>query len=277
MRFDDKAVEWLDAHNHLHFSELDVFGDELWGSLDAAGVAGGMICGTHPGDWLAAVERARGAATGCWLVSAGVHPWKAGQLREGWMEELEELLSSGEVQGVGEIGLDRWIEGVDFRAQGEVFSKQWRMAARLGLPVTVHCLRAWEDLWAVLEELPPVSGFLLHAYGGSAVEVKRWVKKGAWFSFSGSFLGRPRKVQPFFGVPLERLLIETDAPAMLPARGFQFWPEGMSAESFEREPPNHPASLAACGRALAEELRLPEAELAAMTRRNFETLFGPVS
>jgi len=90
--------------------------------------------------------------------------------------------------------------------------------------------------------------FLMHSFGGSIEIAERLLKKGAWFSFSGYFLQeRKRKVlEVFRKLPHDRILLETDAPEMMPPGGFVKFPLGENI--------NHPANLRAIAEALGEEL-----------------------
>jgi len=174
-----------------------------------------MVNGTTEADWPAVAELATQHE---WILpSFGLHPWYLRQRTPQWEETLREFLTRFPQSGVGEIGLDRWMENPDLEDQKSVFETQWRLAVALDRPITVHCLRAWGALDELLSTLPsPGRGFLLHAYGGPAEMVKRWTSLGAYFSFSPSFLlpGRERKLEPFRIIPANRLLVETDAPSM---------------------------------------------------------------
>lgn len=206
---------WIDAHNHLQNPALQPPLAETVPALEKAGVACAVVNGTTEADWPAVAALADRHP---WVLpSFGLHPWYLRQRTPQWEAALRELLIRFPQAGVGEIGLDRWMENPDPEDQKAVFEIQWRLAVELDRPVTVHCLRAWGTLDDLLSTLPrPKRGFLLHAYGGPAEMVKRWVSLGACFSFSPSFLapGRERKLEPFHIIPADRLLVETDAPSM---------------------------------------------------------------
>jgi len=133
--------------------------------------------------------------------------------------------------------------------------------------MTIHALKAWEPLFATFEEERPPEKFLLHSFGGSPELVKRLADLGAWFSFSGSFL-QPRKakvVEAFKFVPQDRLLVETDAPDMIPPEGF------ITHHAAEG---NHPANLVRIAEGLAERLEIPAEALAASASGNHRKFFG---
>ena len=114
----------------------------------------------------------------------------------------------------------------DFESQQAILRKHLAFAAELDRPLTVHCLRAWEELLDLLGTSPRLArGFLLHSYSGPVELVDSFVELGAYFSFSGYFLNENKKAKLalFCDIPADRLLVETDAPAMpLPPDRIEF-------------------------------------------------------
>ncbi len=205
-----------DAHNHLQDARFDGIRDQIIHEMIASGVTRCVVNGTCPADWPQVAALAR-KHPGLIIPSFGLHPWR--EPTEGWLDQLVHFLDTVPDACVGECGLDRWIEGYDIDRQTEVFTTQLDLAAARNLPISIHCLKAWGQLVDLLESRPlPRRGFLLHSYGGSAELVPRLAKLGAYFSFSGYFLHeRKQNVRDAFRlVPADRLLIETDAPDMLP-------------------------------------------------------------
>jgi TatD DNase family protein len=188
---------------------------------------------------------------------------------------------------IGEIGLDRWIldrarpndprlaglRRASLAEQIEVFTWQLTEAAERNLPVTIHCIDAWGALAEVLRAGPvPARGFLLHAYGGSADLAKEFAQLGAYFSFNGYFLharqGAKRDV--FASLPLDRLLVETDAPAMpLPVEAQTHSLPGLA----DGNPINHPGNIGAVYVGLAGLRNMPLQELETVVGANFRRLF----
>jgi TatD DNase family protein len=156
-----------------------------------------------------------------------------------------------------------------------VFRWQLALAAERNLPASIHCLDAFGALHDVLRSSPlPQRGFLLHAYSGSSELAFAFAKLGAYFSFNGSFL-EPRKTrlrELYATLPVNRLLVETDAPAMsLPAN----LERHHLPATAEGEPINHPANIAATYAALAELRGISLEALTAQVAENFVNLFGP--
>jgi TatD DNase family protein len=131
--------------------------------------------------------------------------------------------------------------------QTEVLRAQWALAVERERAVTVHCLKAWGALWDFVREGPPAPrGFLLHSYGGPGEMIGGFVKHGAYFSFSGYFLQERKAAQRgvFREIPLDRLLVETDAPDMLP-------PAAPGVRLLENGTLNSPVNLEFCYRGFA--------------------------
>jgi TatD DNase family protein len=237
--------------------------------MRSAGIAGCVVNGTSEEDWEAVAGL--GETFPDFVRPAfGLHPWRAHERSAGWLKKLEGWLDRFPGASVGECGLDGWIEGPSLEVQREVFLPQLALARQRGLPVTVHALKAWEALFEALDrEPPPEGGFLLHSFGGSAELAKRTADLGAWFSFSGYFL-QPRKakvLEAYRAVPRERLLVETDAPDMLP-------PEEFVSERMEDERVNHPVNLVRIAEGLAGVLGMTVGELEKLTDGNAGRFFG---
>jgi len=207
-----------DAHNHLQDRRFEGIREDLITTMIAHGVSRCVVNGTSPEDW---PQVAQLAALYPELVipSFGLHPWKTPS--PNWQQQLTSYLDTVPHACIGECGLDRWIKGYDIELQREVFTAQLDLASQRNLPLSIHCLKAWGLLIEILESRPlPQRGFLLHSYSGSAELIPRLAELGAYFSFSGYFLHqRKQNVRDAFSaVPSERLLIETDAPDMLPPK-----------------------------------------------------------
>ncbi|MCW5548124.1 MAG: TatD family hydrolase [Opitutaceae bacterium] len=274
-----------DAHNHLHDEWLQPHLDRIAADLTGAGIAGAVVNGTTPDDW---PQVSALATRFSWVIpSYGVHPWDCGNRPDDWLGLLESRLASEPRAHVGEIGLDRWIldraKPDDPRLTGlrrapldeqiDLFTAQLALAARDNRAASIHCIDAWGALFDTLRAASlPARGFLLHAYAGPEEMIKPFADLGAYFSFNGSYLDPKRAGQreTFRSVPPDRLLIETDAPAMpLPA----------ALEKFSLPPSptgtrlNHPANLAAVYTGLAAFLgRRPE-QLTAQVEKNHHRLF----
>ncbi len=296
-----------DAHNHLQSESLAPHLDQIVADLSAEGIAGAVVNGTSPEDW---PKVSALASRHSWVVpSYGIHPWDCGNRPADWQDQLrntfaqsDQLRSLQSLQSeskvglptvalakVGEIGLDRWMlnraKPDDPRLAGlrrapldeqlEVFLWQLNLAADQGRAASIHCIDAWGALFeALLTAKLPKQGFLLHAYSGPIEMVKAFADLGAYFSFNGSYLDpkRTNQRETFKSVPMDRLLIETDAPSM-PMRND--WNRHNLSESPDGSPLNHPANIGGIYEGLADFLAQPLDALTLQVAQNFQTLFIP--
>lgn len=263
-------MKLYDAHNHLQDRRLKPVLPAVMSALGAEPIAGMVVNGTSEEDWPAVLELAR-----AWpqvLPSFGYHPWYVKKRSPQWQAELVRFLDAVP-SAIGEIGLDRWIKDYDLPAQEEAFVWQLRLAAERGLPVSIHCIQAWGRLTEILRREPrPACGFLLHSYGAAPELVPGLAKLGAYFSLPGYFAHERKNCQreTFRLVPLDRLLIETDAPDQsLPAERVRFPLVDNNGNTL-----NHPANLRAVYEFAAELLGLPLEKLAAQVEANFMRLFS---
>ncbi len=249
---------YIDCHNHLQDESFDPDRPQTIQSAQDVGVIYSVVNGTSPSDWHALQDLAR--EYDHIIPCFGLHPWFVNKVQGyPWQDELRTFLDDTP-SGIGEIGLDRWIKESSLENQVAAFRFQWTLAAQLDRPVMIHCLRAWGLL---LEELQrPVPGpprFLIHGFGGSAELIKPLAQLGAYFSFAGNALDTHKsKIQEaLYQVPLERLLVETDAPDMPPPPDFRRPALSASQGRYRNEPANLPlimAGLAALRPEAEEEL-----------------------
>jgi TatD DNase family protein len=275
-----------DAHNHLQDAWLTPHRAQVFHDLAKIPLRGAVVNGTCESDWLDVSSLAREHAFV--LPSFGLHPWNVGNATPHWRDALGRQLDANPRAAVGEIGLDRWIldraRPDDSRLAGlrrapleeqlTVFRWQLELAAERNLPATIHCIDAWGALLDALRSTPrPARGFLLHAYGGSAELAREFAALGAYFSFNGYFLGdrQSAKREIFKSLPADRVLAETDAPAMpLPSQSREYELPGLA----DGNPINHPANIAAVYTGLAQIRNLPLESLALQLEANFTTLFN---
>lgn len=261
-------MNFCDAHNHLQEPELAPHLPGIWEELASIGVRRAVVNGTREADWDRVRELA--AAHPFLLPSFGLHPWYVKARSSQWLEKLTQFLDRHPGSGVGEIGLDRWIKGHDLAEQTPVFLAQLELAAERNLPASIHCIQAWGALHDVLRSSPrPARGFLLHAYGGPAEMVPAFVELGAYFSFSPYFLHERKSAQreAFRRIPVGRLLVETDAPALWPPPEFNRHP----LQDLETgQMISHPVNLEVAYEALADLRKISLAELVDQVWENFQ-------
>lgn len=260
----------IDAH--LHLQDLR-FPEDLSGLMEIlreAGISRIVVNGTCPDDWNRVAELADTFPE--IIPSFGLHPWKVNGVPREWKDELEGLLLRYPGAGVGEIGLDRWIKGHDLESQSRCFQTQLDMAGRLDRPLSIHCLQAWGHLRECLEHAGSIPPFLLHSFGGPAEMIDDFVERGAFFSVSGYFFraDKAEKLRVFEKIPEDRILLETDAPDMMPPPELVL--RAMSDQE-ENGPLNHPVNLASIYQAFADWRGLEIETVIRLMRANFDSWF----
>lgn len=202
-------------------------------------------------------------------ASAGVYPHNTPEVDDTVLAKLDRLLAEREVIACGEIGLDYYHEGAPHSIQREGLIKQLEIAAARKRPILIHCrgtnesTDAWDDLFSVLEEHWRSTGLggVKHCFGGGWEQARRSLDLGFLVSFAGN-LTYP-KAQPLREVaarmPLDGILVETDAPWLTPAP--------------DRGKRNEPAFVTRTAHTLAGLLGVSDEEITSATTKNFLRLF----
>lgn len=248
------SVFWTDDHCHLP-DDLEAAAAQV-AEAGEAGVTRMVTVGTTVEHSKAAIAVAR-ALDGVW-ATAGVHPHDA---KDG-IEGLEALLDEPEVVGVGECGLDYHYDHSPRDVQRDVFARQVALAHGHDLALVIHTREAWDDTFAVLAEQGTPRRTVFHCFTGGVDEATRALALGACLSFSGivTFPSANDLRAAAAICPLDRLLVETDAPHLTPVP--------------HRGRPNRPAFVTLVGAALAEVKAVAVEEIATVTWANAEALFG---
>lgn len=209
----------FDTHAHYDDSRFDEDRDELLRSMPENGV--GLIL--NPGcDIESSKKSIEYAKTYNHVYAAvGIHPQCIEEIElESTMSELKKLaVSCDRIKAIGEIGLDYyWIKDEKLRAmQGELLRRQLSLAEELSMPVIIHDRDAHADTLKIIEEFPNVKG-VFHCYSGSTEMAQHLVSLGYLISFTGviTYKNAKKAVDVVKNIPLEKLMIETDAPYMSP-------------------------------------------------------------
>ena len=231
-----------------------------------------MVNGTQESDWELVLSLCQEHPA--LRPAFGLHPWYVAERTPRWEQTLTDFLDRHPQASIGETGLDGCIAGHDHAGQRRVFLRQWEMARELNIAITVHCVRAHEPLRQVLQKhAGPSRGFLLHAYGGPPSLAPFFMECGAHFSFSPWFMHERNAPQRtlFQSLPAGRILVETDAPNMVPPAESNLRP---LAHPDTGLPLNHPANLAPAYEALAALRGVSLPALAATVQENWRRLFG---
>jgi TatD DNase family protein len=256
----------IDTHAHLDDA---AFADDLPAVLDrakAAGVARVIAIGTSAKSSETCLRLARDHDMV--YASVGIHPNHAvTDTREGDWDRIVQLAGGRKVVALGETGLDRHWDFTPPALQRDYFARHLELSRKTGLPVVIHCREAEDDVAAMLqadyEKLGPLRG-VLHSFAGDQAFADAGLAVGLYISFAGMLTYKNAEVlrKVAAGVPLHRLLVETDSPYLtpVPLRG--------------KEKRNEPAHIVHTARCLAQVKGLPLETVAERATENARRLFG---
>jgi TatD DNase family protein len=265
----------IDSHAHL---DSERYADDRAEMLRRAGLAGvGAVLSVGIGEGPSQMHQAfdlcrhfngkRGIPK--LYASAGIYPHNTQEAGDAVLDKLDSLLAEPEVIACGEIGLDYYHEGAPHPVQREGLIRQLEIAAARKRPILIHCrpkegtTDAWDDLLEILEAHWRPTGLrgVMHCFSGNLEQAQRSLDLGFLISFAGNLTFA--KAQPLRDVaaqlPLDGLLVETDAPWLAPAPN--------------RGKRNEPAWVVETALVLAGLLWVEEEEIASATTKNFFQLF----
>lgn len=204
----------FDSHSHYDAVQYDDDRESLLDELFSGIVGKIMTCA----DSLDSAKRCRDLALKYENIyaSAGIHPESATEVKGDYIDELEEIIKScDKIRAVGEIGLDYHYD-IPKDIQNEVFIRQLELAKKLDMPVIMHDREAHGDMMAVMRKYHPKG--VMHCYSGSCEDARELVKLGIYLGFTGvvTFSNARKAREVAAEIPLEFMLIETDAPYLAP-------------------------------------------------------------
>ena len=250
----------FETHAHYDDEQFDADRDELLSSLADGGV--GLVVNPSVTAENAKKVLAMAEQYSFFYAAVGVHPENCANYDENELAALRELAQHPKCVAIGEIGLDYyWEENPPREFQQRVFREQMALACELHLPVIVHDREAHADSLTIVKEFPEVKG-VFHCYSGSAEMAKELLKLGWMISFTGvvTYKNARKTVEAAEVVPLDRLMIETDAPYMspVPRRGTR----------------NDSRNLIYIAEKLAEIKGISTEEMIRITEENAKRFFG---
>jgi len=196
------------------------------------------------------------------FATVGIHPHDAAKADGETWSRLKDLAGRNDVLAIGEIGLDYYYDNSPRQQQRAAFEVQLQIAHETGKPVIIHTRDAWDDTLVILRNKNTLSG-VMHCFSGGASEAEQAVNLGFYLGFGGviTFPKADRVREAAKVTPLDRLLVETDAPylAPVPHRGKR----------------NEPLFVLDSARRLAELKGISVEELAEVTTDNFKRLCLP--
>ncbi len=244
-------MELIDSHCHFDLEAFAADRDQVWARCREQGVGQLVIPGIRRSSWPRLRQLCESQPA--WYPALGLHPLFMAEHGPDDVAHLDQALRMPGVVAVGEIGLD-YYDGVD-PAQRPLLEAQLELARAHQLPVILHVRKAHDQVIQALRRIP-VRGGIVHAFNGSLQQAQHYIKLGFCLGFGGMLtFERSRKLRRLAAaLPLEALVLETDAPDMAPA-----------AHQGER---NSPAYLPEVLHALAALRSEPREQLIRQTRAN---------
>ena len=248
----------VDTHCHLDMLE-DL--DGALARMRAAGVERAVTIGVDraTSEWAARAARTHDDV---W-ATVGLHPHDAKDRTDDLMKMVEHLAGTEEkVVGVGEAGLDYHYDNSPREQQRAAFEEQVAMASRVSKTLVIHTREAWDDTFDILSTSGRPDRVVFHCFSGGIREAKRALDAGAYLSFAGviTFKNAQDLRDAAEATPLDRMVVETDAPFLAPVP--------------YRGQPNEPAYVSHTVDAIAAVKGVPTDEVARATTANAAKLFG---
>lgn len=252
----------IDTHSHLDAGEFASDRDAVYGRARSAGVAMQIVPAITAANWddVAAVAH---RYPGC-LPAWGLHPMYIGVHADHHLDELRQRVQHSRPVAIGEIGLDLFVDGLDFGRQEFFYVEQLKIAREHDLPVLLHCRRANDPILKQLRRIK-VRGGIAHAFSGSRHQADEFLKLGFKLGFGGAFTWeRATRLRALAAeLPLEAIVLETDSPDIPPA--------------WVGHGRNEPAELVRIAAALADLRGISLAEVARTTSENARAILPGLS
>lgn len=207
----------IDTHAHLDHEKFDEDREEMLARAKDQGVAAIVNIGFDRKTILTTIQLAE--AHDFIYAAVGWHPQHAAEMRADDLDLIESHCAHEKVVAIGEIGLDYYWDTSAKEVQQKIFREQIRLARRLNLPIIIHNREAHSDILQILKEEKAADvGGIMHCYSGSWETARECIAMNFYISFGGpiTFLNARKPKEVLAEVPLDRLLLETDAPYLTP-------------------------------------------------------------
>ncbi len=204
----------FDVHAHYDDEKFDADREEVLSSMAEKNVICIVNAGTD-------IETSRKTLNYCekynfMYGAVGIHPEFADKLPQNYLKEIENMAMHEKAVAIGEIGLDYYWDGVPRDIQKKVFTEQLELAYKLSMPVVIHDRDAHGDTMEILRKYKPKG--IMHCFSGSVEMCREIVRLGMSISLGGvvTFKNARHSVEVAEYIPLDRLMLETDAPYLSP-------------------------------------------------------------
>lgn len=191
----------------------------------------------------------------------GIHPECASETTDEDIKKIDELASKDKVIGIGEIGLDYHYTQDNIEKQKDIFIKQIKLASKHNLPICIHTRDAKEDTYEILKNYKDYlkNGGVMHCYSYDNEFAKKFIELGFYISFAGNFTYKKNVSELIKDLPIDRILVETDAPFLTPVPF--------------RGKPNEPKYVHYTAQKIADELEMDLEELEEKLLENTYRIF----
>ncbi len=206
----------IDSHCHLDFAIFDGDREALLAACRRGKITGFVVPGVTADRWAALIELVDNSEG--MFGALGLHPLFMSQHRPDDIDQLMSALGEWHAVAVGEIGLDFYHDRSNQTAQVTLFEAQLHIAQTFKLPVILHVRKAHDQALAILRRIRPAGG-VVHAFSGSEQQAKQYIALGFCLGVGGAMTyDRATRLRHTLSVlPLSSLVLESDAPDMLPA------------------------------------------------------------
>jgi TatD DNase family protein len=259
---------WIDTHCHLDAAEFDADRDAVAERARRAGV--GQI--VLPAIDAASFEVVRALAhRHGYAYALGIHPLAVGDAMDADLDRLADALAAhrddARLVAVGEIGIDHFVAGLDHARLEHFCAAQLELARRFALPVILHTRRAVDPLLKLLRRIE-VPGGIAHAFNGSAQQAETFLRLGCRLGFGGAMtFDRALRIRHLATtLPLEAIVLETDAPDIAPHWLYRTAAERAGGDSARNEPAELPRIAAVLAELRGLSLQALEAATEASAR-----------
>jgi len=229
----NSVIPIFDTHAHLDFPQFEADRGPLIRRLESGTFPGGLapealndqpievvgviVPGIDPASCRKVLETA--ALSDQFHAAVAIHPnHTAGMTEEDW-QAISELARQNDVVAIGETGLDCYWDDAPIEVQVDFFHRHIELSLETNKPILIHCRDAWDELLPILRHTKGLRG-VIHAFSGNTDQMFACVELGFFISFAGSVTYRNAKFASLWeaarNTPEDRLLIETDAPFMIP-------------------------------------------------------------
>ena len=245
----------IDTHCHIHEADYPLDQELVLAAARENGVNKILVVGTDIKSSLVAAEFAN-QHDNIWAI-LGVHPHES---KDG-IDGLANLLTAPKVVGVGEIGLDYFYNHSPRETQIEMLNQQLELALKYDLPISFHVREAFDDFWPIIDNFAGRARGVVHSFTDSIQNLEQALNRDFMIGVNGiaTFNKDPGQHKMYQSIPLERTVLETDAPFLSP--------------SPYRGQPNQPAFIRDIAEFLASLHQVDLAEVAEKTTTTAERMF----